>query len=118
MESYNDGIVKIYRTKNVSEPGRRPVEKLVFLMQLRFRERTVGNTKYNLAKQTGVEVVRLVRCPRLRNVSSHDFAAIKDFESGAIQHYEIDQIQYPENVFPKSMDLSLVKTDWTGEDNV
>lgn len=117
MESYNDGVVKIFKTENIAEPGKKPIEKPIQKASFRFRERTVGNTKFLGGKQYGVEIERLIRCPLNRKlVSPHDLAEIQDISDNESYRYEIEQIQYPENVYPRVMDLSLVRKDWGDED--
>ena len=106
-ESFNDGVVKIYKTENSSEPGRMPTEAETPKAKLRFGDRTVGNQRHFLALQAGVKVSRLVRCPYRTEVSALDVASVQDFSDGKINCYKIKLVQYPEKVFPRVMDLTL-----------
>jgi hypothetical protein len=111
-ENYMDGVVKIYTLTNTAEPGCKPAFSETLKETLRFRERTVGVTRFYTALESVGEIARLIRCPLRRNVTAHDIAVI--IADGPAAKYEIGQIQYPEGVVPKAMDLSLVRTDRGG----
>jgi hypothetical protein len=59
-------------------------------------------SRYYAAMQANVQISYVLRCPRLRSVSTQDVAVPND---GA--QYAIRQIQYPEDVVPPVMDLTL-----------
>jgi len=101
-QSFNDGIVKICEIDNVAEPGDMPKELLLIKQSLRYKERTVGLTRFYAAKQANVEVKYVLRCQRLRDVSAQDVAVPNDGKQ-----YRIVQIQYPEDTEPPVMDLTL-----------
>jgi hypothetical protein len=115
-ETFNDGIVRIYSTGNVAEPGKMPVEGVTPKETLRFRERTVGNQRYFQGLQASVNINRLIRCNQRRNVSPHDLVEIQDNRDGTVLRYRIEQVQYPENMDVKVMDLALSRNDWRGAD--
>lgn len=101
-QTFNDGIVKIYRVENVSEPGEAPTEELAFKASLRYKERTVGFSRYYSAMQANTKVSALIRCPRVPDVNEKDVAILTNGEK-----YEISFIQYPEDTVPPVMDLTL-----------
>lgn len=105
-QTHNDGIVKIYRVDNVSQPGNKPVEGLILKQTLRYKERTVGLTRTRLALQTGAEISYVLRCPRLRDVSPQDVAIPNDGKQ-----YRITMVQYPEDTNPPVMDLELERLE-------
>lgn len=101
-QTYNDGVVKIYTVTNSAPPGRLPVEVLTPKETLRYKERTVGNQRYNGAMQVGAQVEAVLRCPLRRSVSGQDIAIPNDGKQ-----YQIRRVQYPEDAEPPVMDLEL-----------
>lgn len=102
MQTYKDGVCAVYRTKNVAQPGKKAEYKLEPKVPLlRYDERTVGIKRFYTAMQADTRIDRLIRCPRLDSVSVHDVLAIGD------EQYEIEQVQYPVEVKPPSMDVTL-----------
>ena len=103
-QTYNDGLVKIHSVTNGAAPGNAPVDALSATPKftLCFDERVVGVTRFYSAMQNKVKIDRLIRCPRQETVSTADKAIV----NGGDQ-YHIRQIQYPPDVVPPSMDLSL-----------
>ena len=105
-QTLNDGVVKIYSVSNIADDGGMPAEKLTLKETLRYHERTVGNTRYYKAMQAGAKVDAVLRCPLRRNVSVQDVAIPNDG-----YQYRITWIQYPEDLEPPMMDLTLERID-------
>jgi hypothetical protein len=103
-QTYADGVVRIYDVSNAAAAGNKPVDVLTPKVSLRYAERTVGISRYYAALQADVRISRLLRCPLLRSVSTQDAAIPNDGK-----RYRIEQIQYPEDVVPPVMDMSLVE---------
>jgi hypothetical protein len=101
-QSFNDGIVKIYTVSDIGIDGGMPTEALTRKRALRYHERTVGLTRFYTARQANVEVKYVLRCPRLRDVSAQD-VAIPNYG----KQYRIVQVQYPKDIGPPVMDLTL-----------
>jgi hypothetical protein len=101
-QTYNDGVVKIYSVGNIAAPGKMPKEGLTLKATLRYDERVVGMSRYYAAMQNKVRADQLLRCPRVPGVAVEDVAVPND---GA--QYKIKQVQYPPDVEPSSMDLTL-----------
>ena len=101
-QTFNDGIVKIYSVGNVSVPGGIPKEELTLMRMLRYKERTVGFNRYYVAMQNNIEVAFVIRCQQLRDVKPNNVAILIDGDQ-----YRIRQIQYPEDIDPPVMDLTL-----------
>lgn len=57
-----EGIVKICKLENISEPGRMPVEKLVEISTAYYRKRTVGYNRVYAALGANQAIDMLVRC--------------------------------------------------------
>lgn len=102
-QTFNDGILKIYTVKNIAPDGEVPVEGLDLLYTLRYKERTVGIRRYYAAQQSNFRIDKVLRCPK-REVNTECVAIPNDG-----QEYVIRQVQYPENIDPPVMDLSLEK---------
>ena len=101
-QTFNDGIVKIYRVDDISEPGNMPKDGLILKIDpLRYEERIVGMSRFYSAKQEQIKIDKLIRAPRIQSISSQDIAVLPSGQ------YEINQIQYPPDVMPLCMDLSL-----------
>lgn len=106
-QTFNDGVVNIYSIGNISEPGNMPKEGLTLKVgPLRYEERTVGMGRFWTAMQAQVRVERILRVPRINSISAQDIAIPNDGNQ-----YKIMQIQYPKDVEPPSMDLSLERVD-------
>ena len=102
-ESFNDGVCTISSVTNIAAPGKMPVEQHTNkYIGVRYRERTVGMSRFYLAAQTNVRADKLIRLPLLRDVTTQDVVTTED---GA--RYRIRQLQYPENIDPPVMDLTL-----------
>jgi hypothetical protein len=102
IQTFNDGVVRIYDVSNSASPGDMPVEALTLKETLRYHERTVGITRQSAAKQDNAEIKYVLRCPRRRNVSAQDVAIPNDGSQ-----YRIWAVQYPEDIHPPVMDLTL-----------
>lgn len=102
-QTYNDGVAKIY---SVSTSGNMPRKELTLRLtnSLPYEERMVGMSRYWAALQEQTRIERLLRMPRNDAVEREDVVIPIDG-----QQYVIKQIQYPPDVEPKSMDLSLEK---------
>lgn len=103
-QSFPDGVVKVYSVGDIALPGDMPQEGLVLKVSLRYKERTVGLTRFFAAMQNNVQVAFVLRCPQVRSVSTSDVVVNRD----GVQ-FEIKQVQYPEDAEPPVMDLTLEK---------
>lgn len=103
-QEFNDGVVNIFTVANNALPGDTPKKKLRVKHEgLRYEERTVGMGRFWTAAQNNVKIDIILRVPRMRDVCTQDIA-IPSFDK---QQYEIKQVQYPPDVQPPVMDLSL-----------
>ena len=101
-QSHNDGTVRLYSVGNISTPPLMPKEGLTHKASLRYKERTVGMQRYYTALQANVRVSYVLRCPLRRDISAQDVAIPNDGKQ-----YRIVQVQYPEDISPPVMDLTL-----------
>lgn len=101
-QTHNDGTVKIYSVGNIAVPPLMPKEGLIHKSTLRYKERTVGLQRTQVAMQDGVTISYVLRCPMRRDVSAQDVAVPNDGKQ-----YRIRRVTYPEDISPPVMDLEL-----------
>lgn len=102
-QAFKDGVVSIFIIGNIAPAGNMPKEGLTFKVgPLRYEERIVGIGRFWSAMQAQSRIDLVLRVPQLRSVSTHDVAIPNDGKQ-----YDIKQIQYPPDVDPPVMDLSL-----------
>ena len=109
LQRFDDGRLEVYRWHNHAPPGEYPERVLILRYTLPYQERTVGMQRYWTAHESKVRISHLLRCPLppdtdgyLRPVSTEDVVMLRDG-----QQYTIRQIQYPEDIVPRVMDLTL-----------
>lgn len=110
-QSYNDGIVDICTVTDKAEPGYLPRPVLSKLCTLRYAEQRLGISRYYSAKQNQIQVERVLRVPRAAPVTNQCVAITED---GA--KYGIDLVQAVKDVYPPSLDLTLVQYTQSTED--
>ena len=102
-QSFNDGIVKICSVTNSAEPGYQPVEKLKVKLIHRYSEQRLGINRLYLSRQNQAEIEKVLRVQKKDSISTQDIALLGG------KQYRIDVIQNAADVYPPSLDLSLVK---------
>lgn len=101
-QTFNSGVVSIFRVVDVGEPGYAPVPRLELRVQLRYEERKLGLIRFYSAKQDQVRVERVLRVPRRPEISPQDVAVTQDGNQ-----YRIELAQMVDGVYPPSLDLTL-----------
>ena len=101
-QTYNDGAVTIYSASDGAVPGYQPVIVAKKKCLLHFEERVLGINRLYLSRQNQMEIKRVIRVPRVPIVTQ-DLARTHDG-----QWYRIDAVQNVKDVWPASLDLSLV----------
>ena len=101
-QTFNNGKVKIYKVENTALPGDMPKEGLTLQNSLRYHERTVGITRKYAANRSNKEVNFVIRCLEVRTVETDYIAVLVDGKQ-----YRISWIQYPEDIEPPVMDMTL-----------
>lgn len=102
-QTFNDGIVTVYAVSDTAQPGYKPKQELVQKVALRFSERRLGIERYYNGRQNQIDISRVVRTPKYIQVSNQDVAIIQGVQ------YRIDLVQHTFDVYPPSMDLTLVR---------
>lgn len=105
-QSYNSGVLTVYRVTDGAGPGFAPVPVLAEKARLRYEELRVGLHRYYAARQNQVRVEKVVRVPKCGDVSTQDVAATEDG-----RRYRIDQVQLAQGVRPPSLDLTLAAVE-------
>ena len=105
-QTFNDGLCGFYSVTDVSKPGSMPVEKLELKGRLRYAERMVGMNRFTQFLQNDVEIALMIRVPRKIEVSTQDYAIPNDGHQ-----YKVVQVQYPPDITPKCMDISLSRIE-------
>lgn len=106
-QTFNSGVANIYSATNIAPPGGMPKENLTLKVgALRYKERTVGMSRFWTAMQVNAKIGRVLRMPRISSISTQDVIVPTDGEQ-----YKILQVQYPEDIYPPVMDLSLERLD-------
>ena len=108
-QPYNDGIVTIYAAENVAKPGYAPQVELTKKVTLPYAEQRLGIQRYYQGMQNQMEIQRVIRVPKSVPVNSQDVAQTEDGRK-----YRIDLVQNVLDVYPPSMDLTLVKASQGG----
>ena len=102
-QDFNDGLVRIYAVTDGAKPGYQTKVVPTLKCVLRYQEQRLGLQRTYLAKQAQVEVERVIRTPRLKEVSTQNVAVTEDG-----RQYRIDLVQGAET-YPPSMDLTLAR---------
>jgi len=102
-QTFNDGVLAVYRVDNIAAPGNRLKDGLLLKFgSIPYEERTVGVTRFVLNMQAQSTIVKLLRIPYVNGVSMGDVVIPIDGEQ-----YKIKQAQVIKEVEPKCLDLSL-----------
>lgn len=103
-QQYNDGVVQIYTEADASVQGYMPVQHLDPLVTLEYQERKLGIKRYYDAKMNQIHVERVIRVPGGAGpINNQDVAETEDGT-----RYRIDLVQEIPDVYPPSLDLTLV----------
>ena len=102
-QTFTDGLVTIFRTRDVSQPGYAPEKRTEELLRLPYANRRLGLQRYFAAKEAQEEAERVIRVPRTGKVSSLDTAQTEDG-----QKYRISLVQLVPEIYPPCDDVTLV----------
>ena len=103
-QQYNSGVLTVCALTDTAKPGLRPAPRLTPKVMLRYEECRLGITRLYQARQTQVEIERVVRVQRRLDISPQDVAITEDG-----RQYRIDTVQAVMGTWPPSLDLSLVR---------
>lgn len=104
-QTYTSGLVTVYHTKNTAADGDLPVYALLPALSLPFETRKITDARFLAEAQTGQEIQKLIRCPRVSGIEpSGDRCMI----AGDERQYVIKKVVDVPTTVPESMDLTLV----------
>jgi len=109
-QTYNDGVVTVYRVTDSAVPGNMPVIDTEKCAVLHYEEQRLGITRYYAAAPTMAQVERVIRVPRRDGIDAQMMAITEDGRK-----YRIDLVQTVMDVFPPSLDLTLSKVTHNAE---
>jgi len=96
MQTFNDGILKIYETDENGD-----MKNIPKIGNVRFSNRVIGAKRYFAAAQAQIEFSDLVRIPLITTISNYDVVVMSGYK------YEIKQIQCIYDSNPPCVDLTL-----------
>ena len=105
---FDDGVVTVYAVTHPPAPRYQPKPQLMKPPKavLRYEEQRLGIQRYYDALQNQIQVERVIRTPRHGQITNQDVAVTEDGRT-----YRIDLVQTVDNVWPASVDLTLVRYD-------
>lgn len=104
-EVYTDGVVEICTVTDGAVPGLLPREELTPRIKLYYQERKLGVMRNYQAAQNLIKIERVIRVPApTEPITSQDAAITEDG-----RRYRIDLVQVVTEVWPRSLDLTLVR---------
>ncbi len=104
-ETFNDGVVYVYKLQNTAQPGFKPNLQPVLYRKLNFGFKTIGVRRNYEAMQAEVRLDELIQVMLDRQISSQDIAVIENVQ------YKIKQVQHQKNTFPHTSLLSLQRLE-------
>lgn len=109
-QSFDDGIIKIYRVTNAAPSGYAPRERLDLKVTLRYSEQRLGINRLYQARQNQTEIERVVRVLQSTvEITNRDMA---ETENGV--QYGIESVQSVPDSYPKALDIALVRIEQGG----
>ena len=105
-QPYRDGVVKIYTIADAAQPGYQPKPTPTPVETLFYAERRVGLQRYYSGKQAQVQVERVIRTQMRPAVNPQCIAVTEDGTQ-----YGIELVQQLQDIYPPSMDLTLVRIE-------
>lgn len=92
--TFDDGILKIYRTENIAKPGDMPKDELVLKSEHYFGFDVLGYNRYYTALRAHQNISAVVNIPDYHDISSLDVAELED---GTRFHIRLVQSMKDEN---------------------
>lgn len=76
--TFDDGILSIYKTVDVSDPGMKPEIQLELKDQYYFGYDNIGITRYYTAMQANQQIAAVVNIPDWGDISTLDICVLED----------------------------------------
>lgn len=105
-QTFNDGLLIVYRTIPVERPGDQPVTRIQEKGRLRYEQLKVGLNRYWTGMQNNVEIALFLRVPDTFQINPQDIIVPNDgFQ------YDIKQAQPHVVLGTPCNDLSLARAE-------
>jgi len=91
--TFDDGILKIFNTKDIAEPGMKPHIALFEKGKYYFGFENIGVTRHYAAKQAKSRISNIVHILQDRNITSEDICILEDglqYKCDLVQHTKDD----------------------------
>lgn len=92
--TFDDGILGIYQSKNIGEPGCEPVMALVLKDNYYYHQETLGYNRYYTALQAREKISSVLSVPDWGQISAEDICITED---GRQYRILLSQPAYDEN---------------------
>jgi hypothetical protein len=106
-QSFNDGIVKIYKLSSDDGDGGMPTQTLELFKTLRFRELSLTISRIYEANAVNLNIDRLIRVPDAPGIEADQIAVVTDRNGD--EQYRIRSVQRIVQTTPKTLTLGLEK---------
>ena len=107
--TFDDGVLEIYETKNISNPGMKPETILVLKDKYYFGYESIGVTRHYAAKQVKSKISNIVHVLQDRAILGEDICMLED----GLQ-YKCDLIQHTIN--EDGLPITRITLERLGED--
>jgi hypothetical protein len=111
LKTYDDGIAKIYQTKNTAKPGEMPAGELEYKTKFCFSFYELGIARFYHAMQNGQNISAVIETYFEKNIFVNDIAV---FEDGSQFHIRMVQPVVNEEGL-RVMRISLERTEHSFE---
>ena len=109
--TFDDGVLKIYKTENIATEGMKPIIGLVYKDEYFFGFETIGVTRHYAAKQAGTKISDIVHVWQDRTITGKDICIMED----GLQ-YRCELVQHTEN--EDGLPITRISLERLGEDYV
>lgn len=109
--TFDDGILKIYKTVNVAEPGEKPTYKLELKSEHFYKNDVLGVTRYYTALQANQKIDAVVNIPEWFDITTDDICILEDNEQYKIQMMQFDKDDNNLNILKLSLERLAEKYD-------
>lgn len=101
---FTDGLASFWQTQNTAGKGDIPKYSAVHLVDLPFREQTVGDVRYYAAMQADSKISKVIRVPRVEGIQpSGDVVTL----AGDSRQYKVQKVGKNSLTVPESLDITL-----------
>lgn len=111
-QTFNSGVCSVWRQVDAAKPGYKPQPTLEQKATLRYEEQRLGLNRYYAGRQVNVDVERVIRVPAPPTPLTPSPQDMVRTDNGKL--YRVDLVQTVPGVWPKCLDLTLVRFEQEG----